>query len=113
MNETKPPNPSGLKADIDAGRTGDKTPGFDPGAAPLGTDAEAAGAPASQSEIQAARLAEKGGPRHSSNEAHAAETPAGPPKTNRRLRTGAATAGLIALGGIVVAMACVILLGAS
>jgi hypothetical protein len=33
------------KAAIDRGLTGDKVPGFDPAAAPLGTDAEAAGAP--------------------------------------------------------------------
>src|SRR3954447_18154762 len=33
------------KAAIDRGLTGDKGPGFDPAAAPLGTDAEAAGAP--------------------------------------------------------------------
>jgi hypothetical protein len=32
-----------LKDAIDRGRTGDKVPGFDPGAAPLGTDEEAAG----------------------------------------------------------------------
>src|SRR3954462_15911443 len=31
------------KAAIDRGLTADKVPGFDPGAAPLGTDAEAAG----------------------------------------------------------------------
>lgn len=36
-------NPAQIRADIDAGRTGDKTPGFDPAAAPLGTDEEAAG----------------------------------------------------------------------
>ena len=35
-----------LKHAIDAGRTGDKVPGFDPGAAPLGTDEESAGTPA-------------------------------------------------------------------
>lgn len=34
-----------LKHAIDSGDTGDKVPGFDPAAAPLGTDAEAAGAP--------------------------------------------------------------------
>ena len=34
-----------LKHAIDTGRTGDKVPGFDPGAAPLGTDEESAGAP--------------------------------------------------------------------
>jgi hypothetical protein len=31
---------------IDSGRTADKVPGLDPAAAPLGTDAESAGAPA-------------------------------------------------------------------
>lgn len=34
-----------LKRAIDAGLTGDKVPGFDPGAAPLGTDEESAGTP--------------------------------------------------------------------
>jgi hypothetical protein len=38
-------NTSRLRADIDAGNTGDKTPGEDPAAAPLGTDEEAAGTP--------------------------------------------------------------------
>ena len=38
-------NVSRLRADIDRGRTGDKTPGHDPAAAPLGTDDEAAGTP--------------------------------------------------------------------
>src|SRR3954470_11086562 len=33
------------RAATDRGLTGDKVPGFDPAAAPLGTDAEAAGAP--------------------------------------------------------------------
>jgi hypothetical protein len=32
-----------LKDEIDSGRTRDKVPWFDPGAAPLGTDAESAG----------------------------------------------------------------------
>lgn len=36
-------NPAEIKGDIDSGETDDKTPGFDPGAAPLGTDEEAAG----------------------------------------------------------------------
>jgi hypothetical protein len=38
-------NTSRLRADIDAGKTGDKAPGEDPAAAPLGTDEEAAGTP--------------------------------------------------------------------
>jgi hypothetical protein len=37
-----------IKGAIDAGRTRDKVPGFDPGAAPLGTDEESAGASLSQ-----------------------------------------------------------------
>ena len=35
--------PDQLRGDIDAGRTGDKVGGFDPAAAPLGADDEAAG----------------------------------------------------------------------
>ena len=38
-------NVSRLRADIDSGKTGDKSPGHDPAAAPLGTDDEAAGTP--------------------------------------------------------------------
>ena len=34
-----------LRADIDSGKTDDKSPGLDPAAAPLGTDDEAAGTP--------------------------------------------------------------------
>lgn len=37
--------PDQLRDDIDSGRTGDKVPGADPAAAPLGTDEEAAGTP--------------------------------------------------------------------
>lgn len=48
---TGPGTTDGLRADIDRGLTGDKTPGSDPAAAPLGTDAEAAGAPPDRREI--------------------------------------------------------------
>ena len=41
--------PTRLKDDIDRGRTKDKVPQFDPAAAPLGTDDEAAGVGPSQS----------------------------------------------------------------
>jgi hypothetical protein len=41
-----------LKADIDSGATGDKVAVFDPGAAPLGTGAEAAGTPMTPEMIQ-------------------------------------------------------------
>jgi hypothetical protein len=47
-----------LRADIDAGRTGDKIPHSDPAAAPLGTDEEAAGTPISSAAVTMARRAE-------------------------------------------------------
>lgn len=47
-----------LQNDIDSGRTGDKAAGFDPAAAPLGTDDEAAGAPNSPALIAEARAQE-------------------------------------------------------
>ncbi|ACL56193.1 hypothetical protein [Methylobacterium nodulans] len=47
-----------LKADIDSGRTGDKTEVFDPGLAPLGTDDEAAGHPPSPEQVAQARRSE-------------------------------------------------------
>jgi hypothetical protein len=43
-----------LRNDIDQGRAGDKTPGSDPAAAPLGTDAEAGGYSPTKAEIQQA-----------------------------------------------------------
>lgn len=50
-----------LKADIDGGRTGDKTAGFDPGAAPLGTDEEAGGHATSPDMAALARAQESTG----------------------------------------------------
>lgn len=47
-----------LKDDIDAGRTGDKVAAFDPAAAPLGTDEEAAGTPTPPQAWSSARRAE-------------------------------------------------------
>lgn len=44
-----------LRRDIDAGRTGDKIPGSDPAAAPLGTDDEAAGTPAAAAVVELER----------------------------------------------------------
>jgi len=41
--------PARLRAAIDSGRTRDKVPGFDPAAAPLGTDEESAGTPSTLS----------------------------------------------------------------
>jgi hypothetical protein len=47
----KPKTVETLRTDIDRGLTGDKVPGSDPAAAPLGTDAEAGGAPPTQAEL--------------------------------------------------------------
>lgn len=52
------PNMAMLKADIDSGRTGDKTEVFDPGMAMLGTCEEAAGTPLTPTQIRLARLEE-------------------------------------------------------
>jgi len=49
--EPHPQTVDRLRADIDSGLTGDKVPGSDPAAAPLGTDAEAGGAPPTRAEI--------------------------------------------------------------
>lgn len=57
-------NPAQIRGDIDAGRTGDKTPGLDPAAAPLGTDEESAGPmlpPAAEAAVR--REARQGAPR--------------------------------------------------
>lgn len=48
-------NASQLQNDIDSGRTGDKVAGFDPAAAPLGTDDEAAGTPPTPAAVAEAR----------------------------------------------------------
>jgi hypothetical protein len=48
-----------LKADIDSGATGDKTPDYDPGLSQLGTDDEAAGRPPSAERIDLARYHER------------------------------------------------------
>lgn len=51
-------NVSHLKHDINSGRTGDKSPAFDPAAAPLGTDEEAAGTPLPRAAVHMARAHE-------------------------------------------------------
>jgi hypothetical protein len=60
------PGPRGtvaqLKHDIDSGATGDKVPVIDPASAPIGTDSEAAGAPASPELVAATRRLERTDP---------------------------------------------------
>ncbi|WP_308916138.1 hypothetical protein [Jannaschia sp. LMIT008] len=51
-----------LKDDISSGRTGDKQGFPDPGAAPLGTGAEAAGTPSSREQMATARRQETARP---------------------------------------------------
>lgn len=57
------PTAAQLKADIDAGLTGDKAPHGDVGASPLGTCEEAAGTPPSVGEVLTARRNEAAAPR--------------------------------------------------
>jgi cobalamin biosynthesis Mg chelatase CobN len=52
------PTTEQLRRDIDAGRAGSKVKAPDPAAAPLGTDDEAAGTPASPEAVLAARQQE-------------------------------------------------------
>jgi hypothetical protein len=61
MSTPTRPTVDRLRADIDAGWTGDKIPASDPAMAPLGTDDEAAGAPPSGDAVAQARRTEAGG----------------------------------------------------
>jgi hypothetical protein len=60
--EGRGPTTAQLRDDIQSGRTGDKVPGFDPAAAPLGADDEAGGTPPLPREIAQARAQETAGP---------------------------------------------------
>jgi hypothetical protein len=88
-----------LKADIDAGLTGDKIPEFDLAAAPLGTDDEAGGTPASPEVIAHAREMELQHPR-------ATKSSSGPARESRPQWRGGASLWLV-----LVAVAIVIVLG--
>jgi hypothetical protein len=55
------PTSAQLRGDIDRGKTGDKTPGVDPAAAPMETDAEASGMPPTPEEVAQARALERHG----------------------------------------------------
>lgn len=59
--EQIPANWAQLRHDIDSGRTGDKVGGFDPAAAPLGTDEEAGGSPCDPELIARERVMERAG----------------------------------------------------
>lgn len=63
-------NVAQLRDDIDRGRTGDKVAGFDPAAAPLGTDEEAGGARTDPVLVSQMRQTERANV--NTNDAHAA-----------------------------------------
>lgn len=68
-----------LKDDISSGRTGDKQGFPDPGAAPLGTGAEAAGQPSSREQMAEARRQEASRPNDRSSDTESRPvTPKGP-----------------------------------
>ncbi|KAA0122466.1 hypothetical protein CIW48_18305 [Methylobacterium sp. P1-11] len=57
--DSEAPTTAQLKGDIDSGRTADKTPHMDIGAAPLGTCEEAGGTPPTSQEVRIARQNER------------------------------------------------------
>ncbi|HYD72939.1 MAG TPA: hypothetical protein VEF55_07355 [Candidatus Binatia bacterium] len=73
----KKPTAAQLRGDINSGKTGDKTPGFDPAAAPMETDAEAGGAPPTPQEVAQARANERRGIEGRRNSAAPQKTPDG------------------------------------
>ncbi|HET9229895.1 MAG TPA: hypothetical protein VFO00_01320 [Vitreimonas sp.] len=73
----KKPTAAQLRGDINSGKTGDKTPGFDPAAAPMETDAEAGGAPPTPEEVAQARANERRGIEARRNAAAPEKTPDG------------------------------------
>lgn len=63
--------PAKARGDIQAGRTGDKTPGFDPAAAPMETDAEAGGIATPSPDIAAMRHPRTVTPEHTNATSYA------------------------------------------
>ncbi|MBP1884302.1 hypothetical protein [Sinorhizobium mexicanum] len=59
MSKLPESNPAQVRGDIQHGRTGDKKRGFDPSAAPLETDDEAAGMPLTPDAAGTARIGQR------------------------------------------------------
>jgi hypothetical protein len=98
-------NPAQLQHDIDSGRTGDKIAGFDPAAAPLGTDEEAGGSPAAPELVAESRRAERAAAPNSATQN--AATPALQPDaqlSHRPFLTPLLVGGVIALALVAVMM---------
>jgi hypothetical protein len=67
--DEKHPTIDQIRARIDAGQMGDKTPASDPAAAPLGTDEEAAGTPPTSAQLRLEQGHSQARPRHSGHDA--------------------------------------------
>lgn len=99
-------NVAQLKDDIDSGRTGDKVAGFDPSAAPLGTDEEAGGASLTSEDVALARAQERMSGSNSStqNAAEPSLQPNGAASSSPRVAPaliGAAVGALLVIGAVV------------
>ncbi|KFB10053.1 hypothetical protein [Nitratireductor basaltis] len=95
-------NPAQISGDIDAGRTGDKRPGFDPAAAPLSTDGEAGGVRMSEAQIREARISEL------SNQQHDKDVSYGDAMRPLNAKPAGGHYGFVALAAIVAAAAMII-----
>ncbi|MDX0541707.1 hypothetical protein GOC59_19170 [Sinorhizobium medicae] len=102
-------NPAQVRGDIQHGRTGDKRRGFDPAAAPLETDAEAAGTPPGEDAIRTARVGQaEGRPADTATEYNDAMRPLSTAETSdpNKQRLGMSLAiigGAILLGALIYA----------
>lgn len=76
MSKKKPTAPQ-LRGDINSGKSGGKTPGFDPTVAPMEADAEAGGASPSPEAVAQARANERRGIEGNRNAAAPEKTPDG------------------------------------
>jgi hypothetical protein len=94
-----------LRHDIDSGRTGERSGGFDPAAAPLGTDAEAGGERTSAAALEQDRVSERAGARRDSARRNAA-TPELTPDARLPRQPAIALAAAAGLGaGLLIALA--------
>jgi hypothetical protein len=101
------PTSAQLRNQIDSGRTGDKVGGFDPAAAPLGSDDEAAGTPPSPQAIELAQASEG---RPASANANGAEPDLAPDGDMKRRPPAWVGAAVGAVAAIVVVSAILALL---
>lgn len=94
-------NAAQLKRDYEAGRTGAKVGGFDPGASPLGTDTEAGGTQLDPQVMAQARAQETAGPDSRGAKANAA-TPELQPNARMGPQRNLVLAGVLGVGAAVV-----------